>query len=114
MDIITVKDMLTEMEKGKPFQIAGITYDKKRGKGGTRYDFQGQLIQAVEGEKVKIERSRPATLAEQGKVYKKSAPNHLQWFTRNVAICQDGVRTCIIRKIHIPLVVYFNAKIVVP
>lgn len=115
MEIITVRDMLAEMEKGKPFTICGITYDRKRNQGGTPYELEAQLIQATPGEKIQVTRQRPPTAQEAGKTpHKKSAPNHLQWFTRNVAVCQNGVRTAIIRKIQVPLIVYFNSKIVVP
>ena len=114
-NIITVRQMLTEMETGVAFRIKGITYNRKRRDGGEPYEFEAMLLQAEEGKKIIINTpTRPLTRAEQGPTFTKAKPNHGVWFTRNVAICQAGERTSIIRKIQIPLVVYYNGKIVVP
>lgn len=121
-DLITVRQMLSEMETGVPFRIKGITYNRKQRSGGEVYEYEAQLIQAEEGVKhsPRTDPQRPLTHTEQHPYGRptvdatRTNPNHLQWFTRNVAICQNGQRTSIIRKIHVPLVVYYNGKIVVP
>lgn len=132
INLISVRQMLSEMETGVPFRIKGVTYNRKQRSGGEVYEFEAQLIQAEEGVKhnPRTDPQRPLTHTEQhpyGRPYvvapnrptmgaprSTTNPNHLQWFTRNVAICQNGQRTSIIRKVHIPLVVYYNGKIVVP
>lgn len=110
---ITVREMLAFMATGALFSLQGVTYNRRAKKGGGKiYEYpECMLAQATPGEKI----DRPATHKEQSKQrVQKYAPNHSMWYTRNIIICQNGHPTTMIRKIHPPLVVYFNGKIVVP
>lgn len=122
-DIITVKAMLSEMETGAMFKIAGVTYNRSKKIGGDLYDYQAILLRGDNNPLATAQQDdivpnpgeqRPLTAAETKTVYDRRNPNHSQYFTRNVAICQNGQRTTMIRKIAIPLIVYYNGKIVVP
>jgi hypothetical protein len=112
---ITVREMLAFMETGALFSVQGVTYNRRAKKGGGKiYEYlECMLAQAVPGQKL----DRPATLKEdanQRVKHTRNNPNHGMWYTRNIIICQNGHPTTMIRKIHPPLVVYFNGKIVVP
>jgi hypothetical protein len=60
--------------------------------------------------------NRPATKAETAvlDIGKKYQPNHQPNYTRNVRLTSAGTPTSIIKKIHPPLLIEFNGKIVVP
>lgn len=122
-NLITVRQMLSEMETGAIFHIRGVHYSRTKKTGGEVYEYQAILLR---GDNNPGDRTgdpswspppgeqRPLTAAETKTVYDRRNPNHSQFFTRNVAVCQNGQRTTMIRKIAIPLVVYYNGKIVVP
>ena len=123
-NLITVRQMLSEMETGAIFHIRGVHFNRTKKTGGEVYEYQAILLRGDNNPLAPAqqdglvpnpgEHDRPLTAAETKTVYERRNPNHSQFFTRNVAVCQNGQRTTMIRKIAIPLVVYYNGKIVVP
>lgn len=114
MEIITIRQMLRTMEGGDPFSITFITYDRRRRKGGAVRTFpEAELLQR----KKKEVEGRPMTRREKAGLpadFSEKSPRHRKWYTRNIRILQDGHPTALVKKIHPPLVVFFNGKNVVP
>lgn len=115
MDSITVKDMLLEMETGAPFSCTVVSYDARRKEGGKVVEYTEAQLLATEPKPNAA--GRPLTQVEEWTERKanasRKAPGHRKWYTRNIRVLQNGHPTSIIRKIHPPLVVLFNQKIVV-
>lgn len=123
-ELITVRDMLKLMESGSIFSIRGNTYSRRDKSGGELYHYpECQLLTEATSTPIAstsvAEMQRPLTAAEQGlpsstATPRKRNPNHRQWYTRNVRICQAGQPTGIIHKIYPPLIQEINGKTVVP
>lgn len=115
MDQITVKDMLLEMETGAPFSMTVVSYNAKHKEGGKVIEYGEAVLLSTE--KKPTTAGRPLTpheeLGYRKEAAKRKAPNHRRWYTRNIRVLQNGHPTAIIRKIHPPLVILFNEKIVV-
>ncbi len=114
---ITVKDMLKEMETGDPFSIKYITFDRQRKKGGhiEQYKEAVLLIKPVLVIQPESEGRSPTLIEQKKKKLERlrKRPNHKEWYTRNIQLMVNGHPTGERRKIHPPLVVLFNNKIVV-
>lgn len=96
------------METGEVFSCKVVSYDRKRKKGGEIMEYAEAIL--VQNTK-KESKARPKTLREQ-QVERlteiKKAPNHREWYTRNIQLLQNGHPTSLIKKIHPPLIVEFN------
>lgn len=118
MNQITERDMLAQMESGQPFAITVITFDEQRKRGGEIVEYpEVQLVQAEKKAISTVKRSlTPEELRRMRAADNPDGrdPNHQHWYTRNVRVLQNGHPTGIIRKIHPPLVVLFNSKLVMP
>jgi len=120
MTTIEVQQMLREMETGIIFSITYVTYDRQRKKGGKVITHQEAKLHraddAIAAEKTLMQ--RPLSEAEQAVATQytnaKRSPHHGEHFTRNLVLMQNGHTTSQIRKIHIPLVVKYQGKTVVP
>jgi len=106
-ETITIRQMLDEMKAGVICSLTVITYDRKRKSGGKIKHFPEMRLYE-EG----MELGRPLTEAEKKAFRKKKAPRHGRHYTRNMVVMQNGTPTSIIRKIHPPLVMRYNGKIV--
>lgn len=120
MQTIEVQQMLREMETGIIFNIIYVTYDRQRKKGGKVITHQeAKLHRAADALAASAEvHQRPLSIAEKTALLQSASttrsPHHGEHYTRNVVLMQHGHTTSQIRKIHIPLVVKFQGKIVVP
>lgn len=115
--IITVRDMLADMETGAVFSLRYVTYDRKRKTGGSIKEFpEARLVQSLKKETAARARTRNEEfeLLRDRQADKPRDPNHREWYTRNLRIVQEGKDTSIIRKFHPPLVISYNGKTVVP
>lgn len=114
-EVITVGQMLKQMETGIRFSLKVVSYDRKRKTGGEVKEYPEACLVMADEEKEK--RSRPKTEAEQQREVQMQGaeknPAHYLWYTRNIRLLQAGTPTALIRKIHPPLVVEFNGKKVV-
>jgi len=114
---ITVKAMLSQMESGDPFSITFVTFDRQRKKGGKVHTYgEAVLVLTTKVAKKASEVDRAPTSIERKKAKLetlKRAPNHHKWYTRNIQLLVNGHPTGERRKIHPPLVITFNNKIVV-
>jgi len=111
--MITIKNILSYMESGKPFSLTLISYDRKRKKGGQKISYP----EAILVQKEQKQTNRTLTKIEQQKqqlAKLKKNPNHRKWYTRNIRILQDGHHTSLIKCIHPPLIIEFNGEKVVP
>lgn len=110
---ITLQEMLKEMKTGQPFSCTVVTYNRRREKGGRIVSYaEARLYQP----KLEQQATRAATRVEQLREELRSShsrrPNHGKYFTRNIQLLVNGHPTSEIRKLHPPLVVIFNNKIV--
>lgn len=114
-EVITVGQMLKQMETGIRFSIKVVSYDRKRKLGGEVKEYPEACL--VMADKEKLERGRPKTAEEQERegqmLGAEKKPSHYLWYTRNIRLMQAGTPTALIRKIHPPLVVEFNGKKVI-
>ena len=114
-EVITVGQMLKQMETSIRFSITVISYDRKRKTGGEIKESPEACL--VMADKEKLERGRPKTAEEQERegqmLSAEKKPAHYLWYTRNIRLLQAGTPTALIRKIHPPLVVEFNGKKVI-
>lgn len=116
MQIITVAQVLKEMETGQPFRLSFVTYDRNRKSGGELKEVEAVLEQPKnDGEEETPAGERPPTPHEANllKLHTKN-PQHQKWYTRNIRLTVDGHPTSETRKVHPPLFVEFNGKKVVP
>jgi len=119
MNQITVRDMLAAMETGSPFSITYVTYDRQRKRGGRIEQYsEAVLLQRPEDSPTPPAGSgpRPPTEIERKRMQLEQLrknPNHGKWYTRNIQLMVNGHPTGQTRKIHPPLVIYFNDQIVV-
>lgn len=115
MEIITIRQMLRAMETGAPFSCTVVSYDRRRRKGGQIIEY-GEARLLREDEEKQAAGARPLTKQEKlaAALKETKTPRHGKWYTRNIRILQDGHPTSLIKKIHPPLVVFFNHKQVVP
>lgn len=100
----TFRTMLQEMNTGRPFTCRFITYDQARKRGGDVRTVQAQILEPPNT------KARPFTPAEASERKTKLLPRH----ARRVALLVDGHPTEQIRTLHIPLIIEFNGKPVVP
>lgn len=112
---ITVKGKLAQMETGDPFSITYITFDRQRKKGGQVQAYtEAVLVLTAERRVEQPQRAQTSRERKQAKLqHLKKAPHHHKWYTRNIQLLVNGHPTGERRKIHPPLVVLFNDKIVV-
>jgi hypothetical protein len=115
MEVITVKECLTQMETGKPFSCKCITFDRKRRTGGEVLDILEAVLLTNDAPLTPSDRAPTpleAHIANIATAPKK--PNHEKFYTRNVRLCSAGHPTETIKKIHPPLFIEFNGMTVVP
>ncbi len=119
--IITIAQVLKEMETGQPFTLSCVTYDRKRKSGGQLLEGEGQLLMAdADGKEPGTSPTdRPPTdyeakLAALADGPASRNPNHRKWYTRNIRLLADGHPTGEIRTVHPPLFIEFNGRVVVP
>jgi len=111
----TVKECLDYMESGRAWSCRYVTYNRQKKTGGeVEVVFEAVLAREEEG----ANSDRNQTRAEQrNNIQKKEAlknPNHSQWYTRNYVLCEGGIPSSIVRKLHPPLLIEFNGEKVVP
>jgi len=114
-DHITIGQMLKIMHSGEQFSVTLIKYDGNRRTGGqVRHYAEARILKGDE-EKAKAQRPKTAEeLSRESEIERvEKKPSHYLWFTRNIRLMQDGADTALIRKIHPPLVIEFNGKMVV-
>jgi hypothetical protein len=109
MEIITLREVLAEMEKREiPFSVTFITLDLKRDKGGDIVTIENGMLSG-KGNEVKLSTKAVNQLMkfddyEHSRNSKR--PNHYENRTRNIRI----LGTSQIRKLHIRLITEFNGK----
>jgi hypothetical protein len=98
MEIVTLKEVLTEMRSGNIFSIRWVTANKKKKTGGTIKQYDG------------CRRSRATPTASERPMFNGGSkkPNHYGNATRNIVI-----PTGEIRKLNVWLIIGFNGKKVV-
>lgn len=106
--MITIKDMLKEMESGRVFSLSVVSYDHKRGTGGELINYPEAVLLTNKASQKTA--TRPPTRKEKLEIAIKKNPRHSHWYTRNIRICSNGVPTSIIKKIHPALVTLFNGE----
>lgn len=114
--IITISRMLKLMEEGHIFSCTYVSYDRQRRKGGNLKRIEEGVL--VQGDAANTNKPRLMTKAEHYEAIiatrGKRAPNHKEWYTRNVRLCVSGHPTSVIKKIHPPIIIEFNNLTVVP
>jgi hypothetical protein len=101
MAIITLKEVLAEMETGNPFSIVFITADKKRDLGGDIIRIDSCVLNwTATKEKIKADGFNPEL--------KSKTQNHYDNGTRNLLLPAGHIKKC-----HIRLITEFNNKKVV-
>lgn len=101
---ITIKQMLEDMGKGRPFSLTYVTADTTKGTGGKLVKIASAILSGynlADGTRVTASVMNKAGLT--GKSSKK--PNHSAHFTRNILL-KDST----LRKVHIDLVTEYNGK----
>jgi hypothetical protein len=112
--MITVKQALFNMKTGEVFSLRVVSYDRKRKKGG-EIDEYHEAVLLREAEYTDMKPARAMTPIEAMKTrLDRRDPNHQDFKTANIRILQNGHPTSLIKKIHLPLLVEFNGKTVVP
>lgn len=101
MKIIHLRDVLEEMEEGKPFSITYVTCDVNRNTGGDLMKLENVILSFQEkgAEKFGFESPEP-NITEHTK-----RANHYVHASRNVLL-QNGMR----RKFHFRLLLEFNGQ----
>ena len=117
--------MLAVMETGKIFSLTVIKYDRKR-KNDPRNGEEKEYLEAclfrreatediqVEGRLLTERERKIEDLRRLRHEALNKNPRHSKWYTRNIVLCAAGAQTSEIRKIHPPLVKFFDGKKVVP
>ena len=105
-DTISLREATRIIDAGEVFTCTCVKYDRKRQTGGQLFEITAQLA--------KIATDRGDTPIEAAEAKERKAQNHHVNFTRNVALVVDDIQTALIRKIHPPLMLTFNNKIVMP
>lgn len=106
--VITLKEAVALIDSGAIFSCEVCSFDqKRRDKSGKRLAYTQVKVAARHGERAP---SRPQT--EREKLLSK-AQNHQAYHTRNVVMCQDGMPTSIVHKIHLPLLETVNGRQIV-
>ena len=108
--MITIQEILKEMDSGRPFSLTVVKYDRQRKTGGELLEIpEAILVQAdpapVPGQRAATPYEAATQAAEEAK---RRDPSHFDHYTRNIRILADGTPTSLIRKIHVPLIVCFN------
>ena len=102
------------MESGAVFAAKCVTFDQKRRTGGDVLEIlEASLLQRDEKE-APAAAGRPLTRREEVLKSVGRKANHKAHYTRNVRLHCAGEPTHTIIKIHPPLLIEFNGKIVVP
>lgn len=113
-DTISVADCLKTMHSGAVFGCKVVSFDHNRRTGGEVLEFlEAQMVAPEEPDPTRVRRAATAQEASVS-LLRRSFPNHRNWFTRNVRLCAGGTPTDIIKKIHPPLLMEFDGKVVVP
>lgn len=97
--MITVKDMLREMNTGRPFTVTVVTYNQDKKTGGGIRTMEAKVIKAAEI------LGRQPTEQE-----KKAWFDHKTSYIRRVALLVNGHPVDQVRNIRIPLVLEFNGQ----
>lgn len=115
MSIITVAQVLAEMETGKPFDLTFVTFDRTRKTGGElRTEHAVLNMPNSDAPDEAPQGQRPLTPQEANRQALTKNPHHEKWYTRLIIPVVDGHVTSQIRKVHPPLFAEFNGKTVVP
>lgn len=101
MNIIHLKDVLTEIKKGDPFSVSFVTLDQSRNTGGDIMQLDDVIISFQDHRAVDLGFQAP----EEAKTNFKKSPGHYEHATRNVML-KNGMR----RKFHLRLLLTFNGK----
>lgn len=107
MKVISLQDVLADMDAGSNFTIAFVTADRKRETGGEIIELENvRLHRKADHEEDKSQKIA-APAVESAKLDSRN-PQHLQHGTRNLRLSSGKIR-----KVHIRLIVKFNgAKVV--
>jgi hypothetical protein len=120
MEIITVAQVLKEMETGRAFDLTFVTYDRRRkGTGGELRSVRAVLLCPDTDQPEPEPGQRPPTRTEANRAALDAQengrnPNHSKWYTRNIVMVVDGHVTSQVRTVHPPLFAVFNGRTVVP
>jgi hypothetical protein len=108
MDTITMKEMLNEMDTGRPFSVSFVTYDKQRKTGGKIRMIREAVINAQpKSTDKKSGKSKPP---DQRVRVDRRNPHHYDHSTRSIRLVVNGCKTSTIKKLHIFLVLTFNER----
>jgi hypothetical protein len=111
--MISVAECLKIMADGQPFRCRVVAYDRRRKKGGEILEYEAVLLS--EAQMLALRPDRALTKREKmNDRPDRRNPNHSEYFTRNIRICQNGHPTSLLRKIHPPLLIEFNGQPVTP
>lgn len=120
-EIITIGDCIKQLESGETATIEVWTYDRKRQKGGEIEALTCKLLtgiekpEAIQGRALtEFEMSAQRGPDDIDDAHVSRKPNHSEWWTRNVRLMLNGHPTSVIRKIHPPLIKFFNGVKTVP
>lgn len=110
MELISIRDMLEDMEMGQPFSMKVVKYNKQAVTGGNILEIEEAFLR----KKSSINRPKEITDPATREGGQSKAPNHFKNYTRNIRLLKNGGPTNTIVKIHPPLVLEYNGKKVVP
>lgn len=106
--IISLPDVLKQMEEDKPFDIQFVTYDKRRGTSGDLIDVEKARCTFKRSDRSKDANTPTVPAADILDVPVSRKPNHYENATRNLILPNGQVR-----KLHIRLITQFNGKTVI-
>lgn len=105
--VISLTDVLKQMENDTPFALTFVTYDKRRGTSGELIDVENARCTFKRSERNKAANMPTVPNAEVVDAPKTRKPNHWENATRNIILNNRQVR-----KVHIRLITHFNGKTV--
>lgn len=108
MEVIRLDEMLAEMEKGNPFSIKFVSFDKQRKSGGEIKTIDKCVLTRTKGERKQHLGNEKFQKVVRGKRTKN--PNHFHNSTRAVQLMIGDVLTESVKKFHFYLVLEFNGK----
>lgn len=114
--MITVGEVWDTMQRGEVFSLRAVKYNRQAKTGGDFITIEAGRVEKTPANKKATgpgDNQAPGPKVADQWVAGKN-PRHRKNHTVNIRILQDGVTTSVIKKVHVPLVVEFNGKIVLP